>query len=271
MGIQRAGRKKSQTDRLSGARFRIINEQFYTSLSSTVAQQIRQDPSIFKAYHDGFSDQVNKWAVNPLDIFITLAKLVLGLAHTHQCINHLVKQKAPLRTLSAFANKPFAPGADVLIADMGCGAGRFSMAVMETFEKSCPKERLNLTIRSFDLVSSAPHVEAANIIKTPLDKETTDIAIYCLSLMGTDHDNMLMEANRVLRLNGELWIAEVSSRLPSPASMFIKLVTTFGFHLYKSVDLNYFSVFTFIKKATLAIKPSFDKCGLLKPCLYKKR
>ena len=46
----------------------------------------------------------------------------------------------------------------------------------------------------------------------PLENESIDAAIFCLSLMGVDYGDALVEASRVLRDKGKLFIAEVRSR-----------------------------------------------------------
>jgi len=65
---------------------------------------------------------------------------------------------------------------------------------------------------SFDLVSSAPHVIACNMASVPLESASVDVAVFSLALMGTDYGLFLLEATRVLRHKGWLWIAEVSTR-----------------------------------------------------------
>lgn len=47
---------------------------------------------------------------------------------------------------------------------------------------------------------------------TPLDSASCDAAIFSLALMGTDYGSFLVEARRVLKPRGWLWIAEVRSR-----------------------------------------------------------
>lgn len=36
-------------------------------------------------------------------------------------------------------------------------------------------------------------------LQTPLDSSSVDVAVFCLSLMGTDFPSYLQEANRVLK------------------------------------------------------------------------
>lgn len=70
---------------------------------------------------------------------------------------------------------------------MGCGEAALSRRVAQT-------------VRSFDLVASAPGVEACDMAHTPLLADSVHVAVYCLALMGTDLTQYLLEANRVLKL-----------------------------------------------------------------------
>jgi ribosomal RNA-processing protein 8 len=45
---------------------------------------------------------------------------------------------------------------------------------------------------------------------TPLGSGSCDAAVFSLALMGLDYGAFLVEAARVLKQNGWLWIAEVS-------------------------------------------------------------
>ena len=77
----------------------------------------------------------------------------------------------------------------------------------------CHTKSLTLThvqkTHSFDLVSPAPHVTACNMASVPLESASVDVAVFSLALMGTDYGLFLLEATRVLRHKGWLWIAEV--------------------------------------------------------------
>lgn len=55
-----------------------------------------------------------------------------------------------------------------------------------------------------------------------------DAVVCCLSLMGTDWISMIREARRVLKDEGKLLIAEVSSRFEK-IDEFVKLVESVGF------------------------------------------
>ena len=83
------------------------------------------------------------------------------------------------------------------IGDFGCGLGIIG------------REFGRKRVKSFDLHSDDEKlITACNMKSVPLKNNSIDIAIYNLSLMGTDWNEFLQEANRVLAYNGFLWIAD---------------------------------------------------------------
>ena len=62
------------------------------------------------------------------------------------------------------------------IADFGCGEARLARAL----SSSCKK------IHSFDLVALNDAVTVCEFSRTPLENQSIDIAVFCLSLMGTN-------------------------------------------------------------------------------------
>lgn len=70
---------------------------------------------------------------------------------------------------------------------MGCGEARLS--------KSVPQ-----TVHSFDLVASNSAVTACDMAHVPLDSCSVDVVVFCLSLMGTNLNEYILEANRILKL-----------------------------------------------------------------------
>ncbi|CAH0717499.1 unnamed protein product, partial [Brenthis ino] len=144
------------------------------------------------------------------------------------------------------------------IADMGCGEAELS-------------RRISQPVRSFDLVSTAPGVEACDMAHTPLLASSMDVAVYCLALMGTDLTQYLVEANRVLKIGGHLLIAEVESRFDN-VEAFTKEVQKLGFNLKKldkSQKVFFFMEFTKVREAP--VKKAKLPTLTLKPCIYKKR
>ncbi|KAH1150306.1 hypothetical protein AAZX31_16G064900 [Glycine max] len=85
------------------------------------------------------------------------------------------------------------------VADFGCGEALIAKSVKNE-------------VFSLDLVSNDPNVIACNMANTPLDSSSVDVAVFCLSLMGTNYQSYLKESYRVLKPGGWLLIAEVKSR-----------------------------------------------------------
>jgi ribosomal RNA-processing protein 8 len=113
-----------------------------------------RDTDAFKAYHDGFRNQVAKWPINPLDTIIKFIK-----------------------------SRP----ADLVVADFGCGEANLAKSVKNK-------------VHSFDLVAADDDlVTQCDMKHVPLSNTSVDIAVFCLSLMGTNAVEFLCEAHRVLR------------------------------------------------------------------------
>lgn len=141
---------------------------------------------------------------------------------------------------------------------MGCGDAKLSKSVLQK-------------VYSIDLVSGVEGVIKADMSKVPLESSSVNVIVFCLSLMGTNLKDFFLEANRLLKLNGIIKIAEVSSRFEK-ISLFIDFVQKCGFELVNkdlSHDLFYFLTFKKNHDVNSINKkvPNFS----LKPCLYKKR
>lgn len=149
---------------------------------------------------------------------------------------------------------------NTVICDFGCGDAKIARST----KKCCKK------IFSLDLVALNDHVTACDMAKSPLESGSVDIAIFCLSLMGTNWEDFVREAHRVLKKGGKLMITEVASRIED-AESFKKAVVAQGFD-FKVLDYAtkaYFIRFEFVKNKK---NPSTKSSGVkLKVCKYKKR
>lgn len=175
-------------------------------------------------------------------------------------------------------HKPY----DTIIADFGCGDAELAKLIGKSKKK----------VYSLDLEtpSHAPFVIACNMAKTPLESNSVDVAVFSLSLMGTDYYKFIEEASRVLKVKGNLWIAEVKSRFDGrngAASIpsFVASLKTAGFDVDpKKVDEKdkMFFVLEAVKAKNHASSSSDggekknNKSGKvewpkLKACEYKKR
>ena len=148
-------------------------------------------------------------------------------------------------------------GGDQVIADFGCGDAKIA-------------QTLQNAVFSFDLVKHNEHVIVANSSKVPLGDKSVDIAVFCLSLMGTDFKDFIREARRVLRSKGRLIVAEVASRIPD-TSQFVHGIEELGFAILEQNEPNsYFTELFFKKTKPKENKGKFESLAL-KPCSYKKR
>ena len=180
-------------NKLTSARFRHLNQTLYTTPSSTALSLFASTPSLFSEYHAGFTQQVHSsWPTNPIDTFISSIRTRGALPHPTNPTTPLPRRKTQSCT----------------IADLGCGDAPFARSL----QPLC--KRLHLKIHSYDLFSPNHHVKVADIANLPLRDGEADIAIFCLSLMGTNWVDFIEEAWRILRGDGkgELWVAEVKSR-----------------------------------------------------------
>ncbi|XP_073517299.1 ribosomal RNA-processing protein 8 isoform X2 [Phyllobates terribilis] len=192
--------------RLNSARFRYINQQLYESDSQDAAILFKQDPEAFTIYHSGFSQQVQRWPVNPITELIKYIK-----------------------------HRP----SSLVVADFGCGDALLARSVRNR-------------VHSFDLVALNEHVTVCNMAKVPLLDGSVDVAVFCLSLMGRNLSEFLQEANRVLKADGVLLVAEVSSRFDD-VRQFLGAMSQLGF---KSVNKKRTDIGN---KELSAIKVAFSK------------
>ena len=49
------------------------------------------------------------------------------------------------------------------------------------------------------MVAENERITVANIKNVPLEKESCNVVVFCLSLMGVDYSEFLREANRILK------------------------------------------------------------------------
>uniref|UniRef100_A0A5F8G639 Ribosomal RNA-processing protein 8 n=1 Tax=Monodelphis domestica TaxID=13616 RepID=A0A5F8G639_MONDO len=147
--------------------------------------------------------------------------------------------------------------ASLVVADFGCGDCRLASSVKNT-------------VHCFDLAALDPRVIVCDMAQVPLKDESVDIAVFCLSLMGTNLSDFLKEANRVLKPGGLLKVAEVASRFVDMRG-FLGALAQLGFKLVsKDLSNSYFYLLNFHKIGPP--KAQGPLRGLtLRPCLYKRR
>ncbi|ERE80226.1 ribosomal RNA-processing protein 8 [Cricetulus griseus] len=176
----------------------------------------------------------------------------------HQGFQKQVK-KWPLHPVDRIAKDLRQKPASLVVADFGCGDCRLASSVRNP-------------VHCFDLASLDPRVTVCDMAQVPLEDESVDVAVFCLSLMGTNIRDFLEEANRVLKPGGLLKVAEVSSRFEDIRA-FWGAVTKLGFKIiYKDLTNSHFFLFDFEKTGPPRVGPKAQLSGLkLQPCLYKRR
>lgn len=145
------------------------------------------------------------------------------------------------------------------VADFGCGEAKIAASVGQK-------------VFSFDLVAVNERVTACDMSNVPLNDASMDVAVFCLSLMGTNYADCIREAHRVLKQGGLLKVAEVVSRIPSMDN-FVAMIECLGFDLLTSSTGNpMFVLLDFRKNRAKPEKVSEQEAAqVLQPCIYKRR
>lgn len=308
--------QRSLHAKLLGSHFRQLNESLYTSASADSFQRAQDEPTRMQAYHDGFREQVKKWPQKPYELIGNC--IVDGvLAHWYQ----ITSGASTAGTSKGSAAKGGAQRGDsipagCLVADLGAGEGPLAryLAQHPKLRNASPAlpPSLRPRVLAYDLLDTedgivrgvdcaqpcglplpGPREAAAGAAADNTDEEgpaVVDVAVFCLSLMGTDWVRMVAEARRVLRpKGGQLIIAEVSSRLPSAddKKAFARLIEKLGFKQIgvgeqqaaeKSNSNTHFFMLRFSTQrrsesvnedAIAALVSEGQK--ILQPCLYKRR
>lgn len=297
--------QKKMMAKLSGSRFRWINEQLYTTTSENALELVKEQPSLFDEYHSGFRSQVQQWPENPVDVLVSQIK-----ARSEKPVN------AP-GGLPGLASK------QVVIADMGCGEAQLALDVQNFVKQHNNKKqgkgkkfganrKLDIKVHSFDLKKANERITVADVKNVPLEDESCTIVIFCLALMGTNFLDFIEEAYRILAPNGEIWIAEIKSRFNESTNSkgkpvrpeevgaeFVESVKLLGlFHKKTDNSNKMFTRFDFFKPSRDILNQREEKMQrkkkfiehetqkeeleskrrarpegewLLKPCIYKRR
>lgn len=212
--------------KLISSRFRHLNETLYTTPSQQ-ASTLFSEPANYTSYHAGFRAQVAVWPQNPINTFIADIKTRARIGRGGR---QLGSQKKNWRDQKRGKSNNTDPdetveGEETLkidplprssrglctMADLGCGDATLAGTLKPLSSK------LSLWIHSFDLAKgdgpNASLITVADVCtRIPLADSSIDLAIFCLALMGTNWVMSLIEAARVVRPGGELWIAEIKSR-----------------------------------------------------------
>ncbi|KIW66389.1 hypothetical protein PV04_05725 [Phialophora macrospora] len=188
-------------NKLTSARFRHLNETLYTTSSAAAMDLFTNSPDLFAEYHAGFSQQVkDSWPVNPVERYVASIRHRGLLQPSEKDTKQRPLRESPL---------PRRPKTSLCtIADLGCGDAPLARGCQSVIKSQ------KLKFHNFDLHAPSTLVTKADISNLPLRDGEADIAVFCLSLMGTNWISFVEEAWRILRGDGkgECWVSEVKSR-----------------------------------------------------------
>ena len=151
-----------------------------------------------------------------------------------------------------------------VVADFGCGDAMLALRVHK-----------KIKVHSFDLVSVNERVTACDMAHVPLDDHSVDVAVFCLSLMGTNLADYIREARRVLKpASGVMKVAEVRSRFEGEGSGGLKAlvdsIEQMGFKSTQKPKTN--KMFAMLEFKVSQREPEGGAVQIeAKPCLYKRR
>ena len=124
---------------------------------------------------------------------------------------------------------------DLVVADFGCGEALIAKAFNGKH-----------TVHSFDFISINQSVIECDIAHVPLEDSCLDVAMFNLSLMGLNTADYIREAARTLKLDGQLWIYEVTSHIKDPQK-FVRGLQVAGFKIIENTEIWKFQYFRAIK------------------------
>ena len=114
-------------------------------------------------------------------------------------------------------------------------------------------------------------VKACDIAHVPLADGAVDVAVLSLALMGTNYPQFLREANRVVKANGRVLVAEVKSRCEHVLDAFVALLEGMGLRVDEVDKNNKMFIMFYLTKVRACGKLGALQPPELKACQYKKR
>jgi hypothetical protein len=111
---------------------------------------------------------------------------------------------------------------NLVVGDFGCGEALIAKALAEKH-----------IIHNFDFIAINDSVVECDFASTPLEDACLDIAIFNLSLMGRNVTDYIREANRTLKLDGQLLIYELESHFKD-VEAFVRGLAIAGFDIIEN-------------------------------------
>ncbi|MBS1809046.1 MAG: DEAD/DEAH box helicase family protein [Acidobacteria bacterium] len=111
---------------------------------------------------------------------------------------------------------------NLVVGDFGCGEALISKSLADKH-----------TIHNFDFIAINESVIECDFSSTPLEDACLDVAIFNLSLMGRNIADYIREANRTLKLDGQLLLYELESHFKDLEG-FIRGLAIAGFDIIEN-------------------------------------
>lgn len=131
---------------------------------------------------------------------------------------------------------------DWVVGDFGCG-------------ECLLQDNLPNKVIGIDHVAAREGVIACDMAATSLDDESLDVAVFSLSLMGTNWCDYLKEAHRTLKPYGYLVIAEPAGRWRDEPPTLRAAVESTGFRLVGDVEQRYEFVYLTDSRRISKLRP----------------
>jgi superfamily II DNA or RNA helicase len=160
------------------AQISLLHKEYKTMRSDNLAKKFQEQPNLWHEYHTIAEDNEAGFPDGEVPYQRVISWLKSYLAPFHQ-----KKQKT--------------------IVDLGCGTARVHREFMN---------RPNLIFHNLDHVACDERVQVADISHTGLEDGDADVAILCLAMWGSNKEEYLTEAHRILDPNGRLIIIEPTKR-----------------------------------------------------------
>lgn len=227
--------------KLTSARFRHLNQTLYTTPSSSSLTLFTTTPEAYTAYHAGFRAQVGTWPENPIVGFIRDIEMRWRERRGVGRDVNGFRKKGKIAGGGEGVVRPLPTGRDGIctVVDLGCGDATLAASLRHLTAEATGTERKRekgkghgggkeggkgvLEIMSVDLAKGDGPNQGLVTVGDVTDLKalgirdgSIDVAVCCLSLMGTNWVRVVDECARVTRDASEVWVAEIKSRFAKP-------------------------------------------------------
>jgi hypothetical protein len=111
---------------------------------------------------------------------------------------------------------------DWIVGDFGCGENLLSKEVKNK-------------VYAFDHVAVDDKVYACDIKNVPIEDSTLDVAVFSLSLMGSNYVDYFKEAYRTLKIYGNIFVCEPAAKWEGREEELKKQLESVGFKCFGAV------------------------------------